>query len=97
MRKEVALQRLSQTKSAASLFGITKMGLFGSTVRSEAAPKSDVDVLIDFAEGKETFANFISVCDLLEKNFNGTKVDVVTLKGLSPFVEKQILGEVEYV
>jgi predicted nucleotidyltransferase len=29
-------------------FGVTKLGLFGSTVRGENKPGSDIDVLIDF-------------------------------------------------
>lgn len=97
MNKDIAIKRLLLSKEAASLFGISKMGLFGSTVRGDNTPSSDVDILIDFMEGKETFSNFMSVCDLLEKNFGDTKVDVVTMKGLSPFVGKQILSEVEYV
>lgn len=97
MNKNIAIKRLSVSKEAAAVFGISKMGLFGSTVRRENTPQSDVDILIDFAEGKETFHNFMSVCDLLEKNFGDTKVDVVTMKGLSPFIGKQILSEVEYV
>lgn len=85
------------SKEAASLFGISKMGLFGSTVRRENTSQSDVDILIDFHDGKETFSNFMSVCELLEKSFGDTKVDVVTLKGLSPYIGKQILSKVEYV
>lgn len=97
MNKTTAILKLKMSKEAAASFGVSKIGLFGSTVRQDENENSDVDVLIDFADGKETFANFISICDLLEKNFAGTKVDVVTMKGLSPFIERQILREVEYV
>lgn len=97
MEKNTALQKLRLSKEAAASFGITKIGLFGSTVRNEEKTHSDVDILVDFADGKETFANFFSVCDLLEKNFGETKVDVVTIKGLSPFIEERVLKEVEYV
>ena len=38
--------------------------------------------------------DYLSVCDLLEKRFEHTKVDVVTIKGLSPFVGETILKEV---
>ena len=79
------------------LLGISKVELFGSTVREEAAMESDVDILIDFEEGKETFSNFMSVCDILQDAFGKMKVDVVTVKGLSPFIGSQILSEVEYV
>ena len=75
----------------------TQLGLFGSTVRGENTPSSDIDVLIDFMDGKETYVNFMSACQILEDGFDGTKVDVVTKKGLSPYIGKTILNEVEYV
>lgn len=34
---------------------------------------------------------------ILENFFHKHKLDIVTLKGLSPFIGKQILNEVEYV
>ena len=46
---------------------------------------------------KETYSNFLLACEILEKLFDRLKVDIVTLKGLSPFIGQQILKEVEYV
>ena len=60
-------------------------------------PDSDIDVLIDFQPEQETFQNFMAVCDLLESFFKRQKLDIVTFKGLSPFVGQQILKEVECV
>lgn len=97
MKKSVAMERLSASKQDLSRFGVMKLGLFGSTVRGESSTHSDIDVLIDFYPEKETYGNYLSVCDLLEKRFENTKVDVVTIKGLSPFVGDTILMEVEYV
>jgi len=97
MEKTTAISKLQASRSVIASLGVSKIGLFGSTVRGMGRLDSDVDILIDFAEGNETFRNFVSVCDVLEKTFDGVKVDVVTLKGLSPFVGKQILNEVEYV
>ncbi len=43
--------------------GISKIGLFGSYVRQEQKADSDIDILVDFQEGHETFDNFMaSVC-----------------------------------
>jgi predicted nucleotidyltransferase len=39
----------------------------------------------------------MSACQILEDNFKHYKLDVVTLKGLSPYIGKSILKEVEYV
>lgn len=56
-----------------------------------------MDILIDFEDDKETYSNFLLACEILEKLFDRLKVDIVTLKGLSPFIGQQILKEVEYV
>lgn len=98
MDKETVIHKLSSLKDTlVKQYGITKMGLFGSTVRGENTENSDIDILIDFREGEATYHNFLGVCDLLENLFNKAKVDIVTLKGLSPFIGKNILKEVEYV
>ena len=41
--------------------------------------------------------NFMSACDLLEQELKGRKLDIVTYKGLSPYIGKHILNEVVYV
>ncbi len=46
---------------------------------------------------KETFDNFMAVCDLLDNIFSGYKVEVVTTGGLSPYIGPHILNSVEYV
>lgn len=98
MNKQDVIKRLSNLKQ--QLFqhcGVVKLGLFGSTVRGEATKYSDIDILIDFEADKETYSNLMTVCDLLEKAFGKHKIDVVTRKGLSPFIGDTILNEVEYV
>lgn len=77
--------------------GISKIGLFGSYSRQEQKTGSDIDILIDFQQDKETFDNFMAVCDLLDKIFKGYKVEVVTAGGLSPYIGPHILNDVEYV
>ena len=73
------------------------MGLFGSTVRGENTRNSDIDILIDFNAGQETYLNFIGACNILQDAFGKIKLDVVTKKGLSPYIGETILKEVEYV
>lgn len=48
MNKITVLRKLSQLKSELSHYGVTKLGLFGSTVRGENTEHSDIDILIDF-------------------------------------------------
>ena len=97
MKKQTVLRKLAELKAPLLQFGVTKLGLFGSTVRGENKPGSDIDVLIDFQPEKETFQNFMAVCDMLENFFKRQKLDIVTIKGLSPYVGQKILKEVEYV
>lgn len=39
----------------------------------------------------------LMACEVLERLFDRLKVDIVTRKGLSPFISQQVLKEVEYV
>jgi predicted nucleotidyltransferase len=77
--------------------GISKIGLFGSYSRQAQKKGSDIDILIDFQEDKETFDNFMAVCDILDNIFRGYKVEVVTIGSLSPYIGPHILNDVEYV
>ena len=76
--------------------GVSRIGIFGSYSRGEARPDSDVDVFVDFRPGLKTYDNFIAVGDALEEAFH-RKVELVTEKGLSPYIGPKIMREVKYV
>ena len=97
MKKQTILKKLSALKINLVQYGVSQLGLFGSSVRNEQTPSSDIDILIDFHPEKETFQNYMAVCDMLEDLFKSHKIDIVTVKGLSPYIGQQILNEVEYV
>ena len=97
MKKSTVIRILSTLKAPLLAVGVCQLGLFGSTVRGENTPTSDIDILIDFASGQETYFNFINACNILQDAFGTTKLDVVTKKGLSPYIGKTILSEVQYV
>lgn len=97
MKKQTILKKLSALKINLVQYGVSQLGLFGSSVRNEQTPSSDIDILIDFHPEKETFQNYMAVCDMLEDMFKRHKIDIVTVKGLSPYIGQQILNEVEYV
>jgi predicted nucleotidyltransferase len=78
-------------------FGVNKIGLFGSYVRNQQQPQSDIDILVDFELEKETFDNFMNLYNYLEELFIDEKIEVVTVNGLSPYIGKYILEEVNYV
>lgn len=97
MDKVVVMQKLSDAKEHLRQYGVSAVGLFGSTVRGENRQDSDIDILIDFSIDQETYVNYLSVCALLEQLFENQQVDIVTRNGLSRHIGPMILKEVEYV
>ena len=95
--KSTILSIISNNKTKFASFGVKKIGLFGSYVRNEQQPQSDIDILVDFEPEKETFDNFMNVHNYLEELFLNEKIEVVTVNGLSPYIGKYILNEVNYV
>ena len=67
-----------------------KAGLFGSYVRGEQKKSSDIDIIIEPPKG--IGFGFVGIQQELEKVL-GKKVDLLTYKGLSPYLRKYILKE----
>lgn len=63
-------------------FGVSRVALFGSTVRDEAREDSDLDLLVDFDVGP-TFDSFMELKFFLEDHL-GLRVDLVTRRALKP-------------
>lgn len=95
--KETILSLLKTQKPQLSKYGVSQIGLFGSYSRNEQSDNSDIDLLIDFEPGKETFDNFMAVYDIFEHLFKNTKIEVVTKNGLSQYIGPKILNNVLYV
>ncbi len=95
--KEFIINSIKENKPQLSKFGVNNIGLFGSYVRNEQSPNSDIDLLIDFDPSKESFDNFMAVYDLFESIFKNEKVEIVTKNSLSPYIGPSILNEVLYV
>ena len=95
--KNAILSVMRTHKHQFASFGVNKIGLFGSYVRNEQQPQSDIDILVDFEPEKETFDNLMNLHNYLEELFINEKIEVVTVNGLSPYIGKYILKEVNYV
>ncbi len=76
--------------------GVRRLGVFGSVLRGDARPESDVDVLVEFEPASQTYDGLFAVGDLLESAFH-RKVDLLTPGSLSPHIGPNILREVRYV
>ena len=92
MNKIHAIELLVQSKpTLAARYGVTKLALFGSTVRDSARVDSDIDILVSF-DGPATSERYFGVQFYLEDLF-GCPVDLVTDKALRPelrpFIEQE--------
>jgi predicted nucleotidyltransferase len=93
--KEDLLRLIKEHQQEIKQFGVKRCGLFGSYVRDQSTSKSDIDVLVEFEPSQRTFDNFMHLAFFLEELF-GSKVDLVTVESLSPYIGPFILDEVEY-
>ncbi|PLX80899.1 MAG: DNA polymerase subunit beta [Desulfuromonas sp.] len=83
MNKQRALELLSRSKpELKARFGVTRLALFGSTVRNAATTDSDVDILVAF-DGPANSKRYFGVQFFLE-DLLGCSVDLVTEKALRP-------------
>ncbi len=78
-----------------SLYGVQRLGLFGSYVREKQSKRSDIDILVSFNRDIDLF-EFLDLREYLESQLR-IKVDLVMESALKPAIGKRILSEVEYV
>ncbi len=72
-------------------FDVRELGLFGSIVRDEARPASDIDILVDFEKGADLFA-LSELGDFLEDRL-GRAVDIIPKRKVRPELREVILSE----
>ena len=73
---------------------IHKLSLFGSVLREDFGPNSDVDVLVEFEEGHVPGLAFFAIESELS-DILGRKVDLNTAQFLSQYFRDQVLAEAE--
>jgi len=78
--------------------GIRKLSLFGSVLREDFRPESDVDVLVEFRPEKMVGWEIVTVEDELSQMFGGRKVDLVRTSALNHRLKDRILdsAQVQY-
>ena len=97
MERQEIIDMLSLHKQELSQrFWVDAIALFGSSVRDESTPASDIDLLVEFTQGHKDFFNFIR-CRFYLENLFKHKVDLVMKSAVKPRLRKQIFRQAEYV
>ncbi len=89
------LDRLNQLKSKiyqiAKRYNAEKIYVFGSCARKEETPESDIDLLVEFLPNATLFDQ-VHIKDEVTELLN-CKVDIVSKRGLHPYIRKNVLSE----
>jgi hypothetical protein len=88
---ELLQEKREEILSLASKHGAFNVRIFGSVVRGEDRPDSDVDFLVEL-EAERSLLDRVALIQDLE-DLLGRKVDVATVKGLRDVWRDRILKE----
>ncbi len=75
---------------------VRRLSLFGSVLRTDFTPESDVDVLIEFEPGRTPGLSFFSLAEELSRIL-GRRVDCTTPGGLSRHIRDRVLAEARII
>ena len=88
---ELLQHRGDDIRRIAAKHGAYNVRIFGSVVRGEAGPESDIDLLIE--KGPTTSSWFPAGLVLDLEELLGRKVEIVTEKALNPYLRERVLRE----
>ncbi len=93
MKLDEALRILAENREKLKEFSVKSLAVFGSVARNEATDVSDIDVLVEFEEGKTVgLFEFIRLMHYLEEIL-GCNVDLATEDALRKEMRDGILKE----
>jgi len=96
LTQETILKELAGNEMRIRDFGVRRIGLFGSFARDEASEESDINILVEFVEGRRSFDIYMDLKFFLEDLFS-RKVDLVDCDTIKPALRQLILRSVRYV
>ena len=76
---------------------IRRLSLFGSVLREDFGPGSDVDVLVEFEPGHTPGLSFFAMDEELSAILGGHKVDLAAPSSLYPRIRKRVVESAEVV
>lgn len=95
LSKDVILQELSNhLPMLSTMYGVERIGLFGSYASNQQTGNSDMDILVEFKETPLTFDRYMELKFFLEDTFE-LPVDLVinddVKPALRPYIKETIL------
>jgi len=90
-----AIKKINQhRRELEERFKVKRIAIFGSYIRGEQIPQSDIDIIVEFKEPVGLL--FVHLADFLEEILE-TKVDLLTIDAIKPNRRKYIMEEMVYV
>ena len=89
MERDEAIARLKRHEAELKQLGVEHLYLFGSTVRGEARPESDVDLFFDHPEGSLGLFELMDVKEAAARIL-GCPTEIMTRRSLHPVLRKRI-------
>ena len=96
MNKEQALQILRDNRAILTeTYGVRRIGLFGSIVRDQLRPESDIDIVVEIEPEKKKLHNFLALRGYLENQL-GRPVDLGIESTLKPVIRTSVEEDIIY-
>ncbi len=100
MKKSKKIQGIEIPQKKINLYcknnHIKKLALFGSILRKDFHPGSDIDLLVEFEDGYTPgFFDLNRMEDQLSEFFNGKKIDLRTPNDLSRYFREKVISKAE--
>lgn len=95
MRRHDVLNTLHDHLPDLEQFGVSSLAIFGSVARDEAQADSDIDILVEFADGA-TFDRYMGLKLFLEDLFH-RPIDLATPRSLKQRIRPTVEREAVYV
>jgi len=99
MNKNISIQK-DKIAEFCKKHHIQRLATFGSSLRKDFGPESDVDILVNFEPGRTPgFFKLFEMEDELSRLLGGRKVDLRTPQDLSRYFRDKVVegAEVQYV
>jgi hypothetical protein len=97
MRSQIAVPQ-EQLATFCRRHRIRKLSFFGSVLRDDFTPASDIDVLVEFQPGARVGLIALAGMEIELSRILGQKAELHTVKGLNPHFRDEVLdlAEVQY-